>query len=128
MGLFYRFLVVRIAPTVGYRSWRLAGLLENPLAVRAGARHKLALLLDLALNLSLLVVDELLLALQVLRHALLDRLEPFAHLLRLPAHWFRLECASLSLIDDLLLLEAHNFLTELFRLPEVALMVGLTGL
>ena len=110
LSLFYRFLVIGISPAVRNRSWGLASLLQNPLAVRTGARNELAFFLDLALDLSLFVIDELLLALQVLRHPLLDRLQPFAHLLGLPAHRFRLESTPLSLIDDLFFLQAHNFL------------------
>ena len=84
----------------------------------------MALFLDLALDLSLLVIDELLLALQVLRHPFFNRLQPFAHLLGLSTHWLWLESAPLSLIYDLFFLQAHNFLAKLFWLPEVALMVG----
>ena len=110
LRLFYRFLVVRISPAVRNRSWGLTGLLQNSLAVRTGARHKLAFFLDLALDLSLFVIDELLLALQVLRHPFLDRFQPFAHLLGLPAHRLWLKSAPLSLIDYLFFLQAHNFL------------------
>ena len=128
LELFDRFLVVRIAPTVRDRGRRLASLFQNPLAVLASARHELALLLDLPLDLSLFVVDELLFALQVLRHSLLYRLKPSAHLLRLSAHLFGLESTALCCIHLLLFLHADDFLAWFFGIPQILLVVVLARL
>jgi len=95
--LFHGFLVVWVVPAFGNRLRWLACLLKDLLAVFACAWHELALFLNLSLYFSLFQVYELLFALEVLRHALTNRLEPLTHLLRLLAHRLRLECAPFGL-------------------------------
>ena len=74
---------------------------------------------------SLFLLDKLLFSLSVLWHTLVPRLEAFDHLFWLPAHRFWFESAPLSLLNDPLLLQVHNFIWWLLRIPQVALMIGL---
>ena len=83
----------------------------------AGFWHELALILDLLLNLTLFRIDKLLLPRKVLRHSLLHRFKPSAHLLGLATHRFWLEGAPRCLVLELLLLHVDDFLTRLLRVP-----------
>ena len=95
--------------------------------MRAGLRLKLTLFLHLPLYLALLSIDEILLALDVLRDTLFHWLEALAHFFGLPAHRFRLKRAARRLFKYPLLLHINDAFTGLFRLPEVGLMIGRAG-
>ena len=78
--LFHCLLIVGVLATFGdWCRWFLS-FLQNLLAIRIGLRDKVALLLHLSLDLPLFQFYILLFALQMLRHSLLPRLEPLAHL------------------------------------------------
>ena len=78
--LFHCLLIVGVLATFGDRSRWFLSFLQNLLAIRIGFRDKVALLLHLSLDLPLFQLNILLFALQMLRHSLLPRLEPLAHL------------------------------------------------
>ena len=95
--------------------------------MRAGLRLKLTLFLHLPLYLALLSIDEILLALDVLRDTLFHWLEALAHFFGLPAHRFRLKRAARRLFKYPLFLHINDAITGLFWLPEVGLMIGCAG-
>ena len=98
LELLYRLDIVRIFVIFRDRCrWHLC-LLQNFLTMSARFWLKLAFSLNLALDLSLFGIYEVLFALQMLGDTFFPGLEPFAHLFGLATHWFRLECAAWSLL------------------------------
>ena len=106
--------------------WHLC-LLEDFLAMRARLRLKLALLLHLPLYLALLSINEILLALEVLRDTFFHWFEPLAHLFGLSAHWFRLKRAARRLFKYPLFLHINDAFAGFFWLPKIGLMIGCAG-
>lgn len=121
--LFNSLLVKGILVAIWDRLRWLLSFVKNLFAVRVGRRFESVLLLNLLLDLLLLLVDEFFSAILVLRHTSLHRFETSDHFLGLAAHRFRLKGAPFGLLEDSFFLQVNNFLTRLFWLPKIALVV-----